>query len=205
MFRYDLPSFRPTGAGSTPGDDDDLRAVPAFTAEDERREIESLTLAELVRVQSDLAGLAPALLESLQPPSSSSAANTAIIAALEAELHKLPQADTEAYYRAVEKCPNQVGPKRKMIFLEASKNDVQATAAHLAEYWKARVELFGSTKAYLPMTLDGAMREEKMNLASWCVWRLLSHPDAAGRPVLFFCPGRRNFAEYSTTQELVSF
>lgn len=203
------------GPPSSKDDDDDLRSVPAFTAADERRDIESLTLADLVKVQSDLAGLT-SLLESLQPPSGGGHAvsNTAggniannnpalIITNLEAELHRLPQTDSEAYYQAVENCPHQVDHKRKMIFLRANNNDVRATAAHLAEYWKARVELFGNNNAYLPMTLGGAMRDEKMNLASRCVWQLLPYPDTAGRPVLFFCPGRRNFAEYSMTQEMV--
>lgn len=196
-------------------DDDDLRTVPAFTAEDERRDIESLTLADLVKLQADLAGLT-SLLESLQPPSGgggNAVGNTAdanvaninpslIITNLEAELHRLPKTDTEEYYQAAEKCPHQVDHKRKMIFLGANNNDVRATAAHIAEYWKARVEVFG-IKAYLPMTLGGAMGEEKMNLASRCVWQLLPYPDTSGRPVLFFCPGRRNFAEYSAMQEMV--
>ena len=200
---------------SSEDDDDDLCTVPAFTAEDERRDIESLTLADLVKVQADLAGLT-SLLDSLQPSSGggNAAGNTAggnvaninpslIITNLEAELHRLPQTDTEEYYKAVEKCPHQVDHKRKMIFLGAINNDVRATAAHIAEYWKARVEVFGKNKAYLPMTLGGAMGEEKMNLASRCVWQLLPYPDTAGRPVLFFCPSRRNFAEYSAMQEIV--
>ena len=54
------------------------------------------------------------------------------------------------------------------------------------------------------MTLAGAMKNEKINLATRCVWQLLPQADTAGRPVLFFCPGRRNFAEYTVEQEMVS-
>lgn len=201
--------------------DDGLRTVPAFTAEEEKRDIESLSLADLARVQSDLVGLT-SLLQPLGPSSSGvagAAATTNIdgngpthgsdinssITSLEAELHRLPQADSEAYYQAVEKCPDQVDYKRKLVFLDASRNDVQAAASKLAEYWKTRVEVFGTERAYLPMTLTGAMKDEVMHLASLrCVWRLLPQTDTAGRTVLFFCAGRRNYAEYSVTQEVVS-
>ena len=187
--------------------DQDFRSIPAFTAEEEKREIESLSFAEQARVQSDLVGLT-SLLESLQPPSQQESQSTKIsndaITSLEAQLHRLPRSDTEAYYAAAERCPDQISHKRKMIFLEANHNDVAAAAANLAEYWKVRVEVFGNEKAYLPMTLAGAMKDEKINLATRCVWQLLPRADTAGRPVLFFCPGRRNFVEYSAEQEMVS-
>ena len=132
--------------------------------------------------------------ESTTPPSQASK---------EAQVRRLPRSDTEAYYAAAARCPDQLTRKRKMLFLKANQNDLAGAAANLAEYWKTRVEVFGDDRAYLPMTLAGAMKDEKINLASRCVWQLLPRADTAGRPMLFFCPGRRNFAEYTVEQEMV--
>mmetsp|Transcript_4667 Transcript_4667/g.13205 ORF Transcript_4667/g.13205 Transcript_4667/m.13205 type:complete len:252 (+) Transcript_4667:101-856(+) len=202
-------------------DDGDFRKVPFFTAKEEWQEIASLTLADIVKVQSDLSGLSSVLV-SLQSSASASAGsglvvgsnNTAAAASLSAkvaiaqtfiEMPRLPPSSTEAYHRAVERCPDQVGPGRTLMFLEAENYDARAAAAKLAKYWEGRVAVFGEERAYLPMSLGGAMKDEAMNLATRGIWQLLTATDTAGRAILYFYPAKRNFAEYSIEQEYVSF
>ena len=193
-----------------PDDDGDLRKVPFFTAEEELREIASLTISDIAKIQSDLSGLSSVLVSLQQPPASSAAAAASLsaqaagVAQTNIELSRLPQAATAAYYRAVERCPAQAGPDRTLAFLEAENHDPRAAAVKLAKYWEARVALFGEERAYLPMTLGGAMKEEAMNLATRRIWQLLTATDAAGRAILLLTPARRNFSEYSIEQEFVS-
>ena len=198
---------------SNDDDDGDLRKVPFFTAEEELQEIASLSISDIAKIQSDLSGLSSVLV-SLQPSSSAAISGPGGAASLSAqavgiaqtniELSQLPQSATAAYYRAVERCPNEAGPDRTLMFLEAENHDPKAAAVKLAKYWEARVALFGEERAYLPMTLAGAMKEEAMNLATRRIWQLLAATDAAGRAIIFMTPSRRNFAEYSIEQEYVS-
>ena len=197
---------------SNDDDDGDLRKVPFFTAEEELHEIASLSISDIAKIQSDLSGLS-SVLASLQPSSSAAVSGPGGAASLSAqvriaqtniELSQLPQSATAAYYRAVERCPSEAGPERTLMFLEAENHDPKAAAVKLAKYWEARVALFGEERAYLPMTLAGAMKEEAMNLATRRIWQLLAATDAAGRAIIFLTPSRRNFAEYSIEQEYVS-
>ena len=194
-----------------PDDDGDLRKVPFFTAEEELREIASLSISDIAKIQSDLSGLSSVLVSLQQPPASSAttaaslSAQAAGVAQTNIELSRLPPSATAAYYRAVERCPAQAGPERTLAFLEAENHDPRAAAVKLAKYWEARVALFGEERAYLPMTLAGAVKDEALNLATRRIWQLLTATDTAGRAVLFMTPSRRNFAEYSIEQEYVSF
>lgn len=201
---------------SNDDDDGDLRKVPFFTAEEELQEIASLSISDIAKIQSDLSGLS-SVLASLLPSSSAAAAAASgpggVAASLSAqvgiaqtniEISRLPQSATAAYYRAVQCCPTEAGSDRTLRFLEAENHDPQAAAVKLAKYWEARVALFGEDRAFLPMTLGGAMKEEAMNLATRRIWQLLTATDAAGRAILFMTPARRNFSEYSIEQEFVS-
>ena len=210
------PNSASSGVSTDDDDDGDLRKVPFFTAEEELQEIASLSISDIAKIQSDLSGLS-SVLASLQPSSSAAAAAASgpggVAASLSAqvgiaqtniEISRLPQSATAAYYRAVQRCPTEAGPDRTLRFLEAENHDPKAAAVKLAKYWEARVALFGEDRAFLPMTLGGAMKEEAMNLATRRIWQLLTATDAAGRAILLLTPARRNFSEYSTEQEFVS-
>lgn len=59
----------------------------------------------------------------------------------------------------------------------------QAAAARLVYYWKIRRKFFGEHRAYLPMTLSGALAEDRSLFETGF---LAIHPkDARGRNVLF--------------------
>jgi hypothetical protein len=61
---------------------------------------------------------------------------------------------------------------------------MQAAIARVAQYWKNRRKIFGPRRAFLPMTLDGAMEENVANLEKGFLNCL--PPDLAGRQVIFF-------------------
>jgi len=193
-------------AAPLPNDENDNRDfwnVTPFTTEEEQQEIASLTIPEMAKIQSDLSGLS-SVLSSLQPATTLLTHSSLPNLAVAVELSRLPQQATRAYCQAVQRCPDQVGPSRTRLFLEAENNDPRAAAAKLAKHWEVRVALFGEERAYLPMTLAGALKDEAMNLATRRIWQLLTVTDTAGRAILYACPGRRNFAEYSVEQEYVS-
>jgi len=62
-----------------------------------------------------------------------------------------------AYAMAQEKCPGLCGEKFKLVFLRCEVFKVKRAVDRWIKYWDKRLDLFGKEKAFLPMTLDGAM------------------------------------------------
>ena len=116
-------------------------------------------------------------------------------------MRKLPSADTMAYYQAVSDCPDQVSPRRRMLFIECEENNVPLAARRLALHWRLRLDLFGPSRAFLPMTLCGAMQDEIEHIVKRPINQLLPSTDASGRAIMYTVATRRNFAEYSVKQE----
>ena len=193
------------------GNLEDVDCGPVFTAEDEQKELASLSISDIVKVQADLIGITVSA-SSLSLSSTNAAASTAgptysiptAIARLNQEMSKLPVTETNAYYHAVEACPQLVGHERKLMFLECDDTNGNAflAAKKMAKYWETRLVVFGPERCFLPMTLVGAMQDEARNMVNRRIWQLMPMTDSAGRAVLFFCPGRRNFAEYSFREEM---
>jgi hypothetical protein len=66
---------------------------------------------------------------------------------------------------------------------------VQAAARRVAHYWKCRRDIFGD-RAFLPMTLAGAMAEDLETLEKGLV--SVPPPDQHGRGVIFWHRTRMN-------------
>ena len=184
------------------GDDDNVDLAPAFTTQDENREMTSLTVHDIVSSQSDLRGNFPGPSGTMQE-SEMSLSNrdvTHLLSPLRRALSLLPASKTHAYHRAEVACPEQVSPERKAIFLEREDSNIDHASRRLARYWEYRSSLFGDL-CYQPMTLSGAMKEETSNLATRKVFQLMPVKDTSERAIIFISPGRRNFAEYSVRQE----
>jgi len=172
--------------------------ITVHTAEDEQNELASLSIAELAEIQSDVNGLTalvqPFHLEAMNLPLA--------LVAFDQVLSDLPASETAAYHRAVQLCPDQVAYERKLIFVEHEHGDVRLAAKAMAGYWTHRVRLFGPDKAFLPMTLSGAMKDEAMSICNRRVWEMVPVPDTAGRTIFYHAPCRRDFSQYSAEQEM---
>lgn len=176
--------------------DGNLLGLPTHSVGDEQRELASLSVAELAEIQSDVNGLpGPSFnLGSMDLPLA--------LANLNQEMSNLPATEKAAYHRAVELCPDQVSFDRKLIFLEHENGDARLAAKTMSGYWTRRVQLFGPDKAFLPMTLSGAMKDEVLHMSSRRLWEMAPVPDTAGRSILYHTPCRRDFSQYSFEQEM---
>ena len=195
----------------------DKQQAPAFTADDELRELQSLTVAEITDVMKDLHGpttdvggsatcsSAPKRRKSEKkergpPPQRHSSIEYHMD--LEQQLMELPPHAKASYIEACLKCPQLLTPEHKAAFLEHCDFDARSTATLLCEYWKVRVATFGPERAFLPMTLAGAMQDEVQGMIKHCPWYLLPDTDLSGRKVLFLNSARRNFEYLSEDQEV---
>lgn len=159
----------------------------------------SLSIAELAEVQSDVRGISGLL---AQPSNISALKFPLALPSLDQELMNLPAPESAAYNRAAVLCPDQVGDDRKLIFLEHENYNARLAAKTMAAYWTHRVQLFGPARAFLPMTLYGAMKDEAVNMSDRHLWAMVPVTDAAGRSIFYHTPGRRDFSQYSFEQEM---
>eukprot|EP00525_Craspedostauros_australis_P008589 CAMPEP_0198133176 /NCGR_PEP_ID=MMETSP1442-20131203/59429_1 /TAXON_ID= /ORGANISM="Craspedostauros australis, Strain CCMP3328" /LENGTH=290 /DNA_ID=CAMNT_0043794287 /DNA_START=673 /DNA_END=1545 /DNA_ORIENTATION=+ len=82
------------------------------------------------------------------------------LAEFDEELDRLP-ADQKTYYMlACERSPELVSSKDKLMFLRCKVFDVKSAVLRIVAYWEHRFTVFGPEKAFLPMTLDGALRDD---------------------------------------------
>ena len=163
----------------------DFEHQPKFTAEDDKRDLQSLTINDLVRLQADLTGMTAAGVPGEALGSQIQQDTAQLLASLDEELAKLPSDSAASYYQAVKKCPLEVSTERRLAFLECDANNATLAAKRLAGHWELRLEFLGPEKCYLPMVLAGAMAEEMVNIATRKVHRLLPCADAAGRGIIY--------------------
>ena len=121
---------------------------------------------------------------------------------LEREIAALPDRQTDAYRQAQRQCPDEISDRRKMAFVEYDNGSVAEAAIRMCKYWEQRLSAFGSERAFLPMTLAGAMKDEVVPMINFPIWRRLPVTDAAGRAILYGETSRRDFTKYSPEQEV---
>lgn len=91
----------------------------------------------------------------------------------------------EEYLRAKAAVPELVEQESPAIALLKATNWQAADAAkRLVDYWKLRVRVFGEERAFLPMSVDGAIRDDLEHLRKAFVFQL--DYDKTGRAVVFF-------------------
>jgi len=209
-----VPATFTTVDGRNNDDEDDDAQIPvdmepAYTPQDEQRDLASLTIADMVKVQSDLTGITLGMFDLRVDQMAAEAEATAASAnsmsealyLLDLELAKLPAAQTEVYRRALKDYPHLVTDERRMQFLECEEFDAALAARRLAKHWKLRMELFGSDRCFLPMTMAGAMKGEVEKVVERRIEQILPVTDTAGRAILYEDASRRNLAEYSMEEE----
>ena len=152
--------------------------APQITPEEGRREREGLSDDERQSIEADLFGGYDTLQEETESMRQKAPA------VLRTALSQIPVEMKSAYLEALEKAPDLVMNESKAIaFLRREKFDSYQAALRLIEYWKYRKLFFGS-KAFLPMTIDGALSEDVDTLKSGFM-NILPN-DRGGRPVFYY-------------------
>jgi hypothetical protein len=99
-------------------------------------------------------------------------------------IENMQDKDKADYVYALEHAPLLVRKESCIAdFLRSEKGIPEAAAKRLVDYWRIRREIFGRQRAFLPMTLQGAMSEDIDVLKAGVI--VLLPPDKHGRPVLF--------------------
>lgn len=97
-------------------------------------------------------------------------------------MNLVPMEDQIEYLEAMQKCPHLVASESPAsAFLRATNNNAFNAAKKLAFYWKMRKRCVGPYKAFLPMSLEGAMVDDAEYIGRG--HRVIGQ-DKHGRPVL---------------------
>lgn len=215
------------------------QSIPPFTLEDERRELATMSIDEIISVEKDLRGVQANLggmslssdptqregkvspptakkkkrcreatppskkKECLPPPPDDAVkATDADILRLDAELNTIEPSYKDAYLHACLHCPSEVNSRdRKAAFLEREGLNASRAALRLVAYWELRLSTFGADRAFLPMTIDGAIQDDVADMIQHCVVHVMPLTDTSGRAVVFYQPSRRNLAAFPIKQE----
>jgi phosphoribosylaminoimidazole carboxylase (NCAIR synthetase) len=153
-------------------------SAPIVTAEDETVEREALTGDERQTVRDEVYGT-----EVIMPETETMLTEgTALMAQA---LQAIPDTDKLAYLEALERAPELVQRESDpAAFLRCEKYDYWAAAHRLVKYWNVRKMVFGSERAFLPMTQTGAMLEDMVYLQKGL--SLVLADDKFGRSVVYW-------------------
>lgn len=151
--------------------------APRFTDAEDEREVAELSQEEKDAILADALGLS-AETENDQDISPE------LIDRFHDQMDQIPLEQKTIYTRAQEQCPLVVAaesdPER---FLRSRNYDPKAAASLMAIYWEKRYEFF-EERAFLPMTLSGAMEADVDVLRGIPNWFRTLPDDEHGRGVL---------------------
>ena len=114
---------------------------------------------------------------------------------LDSAVDLLPANERNAYDGALKACPELVTFDHKLSFVEMTDGDTVEAARRMARYWTSRVDVFGRDKAYLPMTLSGAMKDDVGRMQKSEAKSVLPVRDSAGRVIMFVDPQNLDYSE----------
>jgi len=180
--------------------------VPRFTDEDDAKERASLTEDEIKKIQLDLFGELSSKTtvmrtqqrrqQQQQQQRNPSTVTVGIDVVDDVEdyiVEKIPPEEKADYLEALERCPRVVENESPVLaFLKCEDFNAKAAAERLVRYWRERRFLFGEEKAFLPIRLHQAMRDDLDMLERGTI--LLLPDDARGRTVVYY---DRNRVDYS--------
>lgn len=107
------------------------------------------------------------------------------LSVMEDAIAEIPEMEKADYLEALERAPQLVERESNPVaFLRFEGYNAWSAAKRLVDYWKVRKASFGADKAFLSMTLDGAMADLRPNLEKG-ICKILPD-DASGRAVLFW-------------------
>jgi hypothetical protein len=114
----------------------------------------------------------------------------------EDELKRVPDQEKISLMQAEEKCPELLTDDFKLMFLRCEVFQAKLAAERYAHYWDKRVEVFGPEKAFEPLTLVGAVRDDKETIRIGII-SLMKEKDPEGRSIIFFDVARQDRTKYS--------
>lgn len=170
--------------------------APMFTKEQEDSERTTATEEEKEAASKDIYGD-----ETIDE--TASMVSDAALALFMQEMEAIPDDEKKGYLLALERCPLIIEQESDPVrFLRTEDYDAQRAAIRLAKYWEARIDLFGEERAFLRMTLDGAMAAD-----AHCFQELgdANHQlprDERGRAVYFTDKCRSTNERLSKTEQL---
>jgi hypothetical protein len=157
--------------------------APFVTPEQEKEEFNSFSEAEREKIHRDLHGIAKDTCDEsaeLLPDSLIHA-----LPLLQEALDAIREDEKAEYMEALERAPDLVTRESPAeLFLRVEALDAWAAARRLVYYWKLRREFFGPELAFLPMTMEGAMRNDQDLFDLGFISILPS--DESGRAVIYW-------------------
>mmetsp|Transcript_20556 Transcript_20556/g.37357 ORF Transcript_20556/g.37357 Transcript_20556/m.37357 type:complete len:510 (+) Transcript_20556:2-1531(+) len=181
----------------------DLLDAPKFTEEDEMAEIVSTTEEERLQTLSYLFG---DLCEISQPKKKVNRvkinAQQDAVSEMRSAINSIPVKRKQAMVQAMRKCSlAEFSEKRMKQFLHREGGNAERAANRFVRYWQKRHQLFGTDKFCLPMTLEGALRDDAVALECGG-FKILPKPDASGRPIMLGAPHCHTRVGYDTESML---
>lgn len=154
--------------------------APRYTTEQEKAERSDLTFSERLKLEADVFGLETSWL----PQAEQSLPR--LVEQVEQEVGRYALEQKNAFMQAIERCPDVVIAESHPIkFLRAVEYDPQLAARQILDFWSFRLELFGPERAFLPMTLQGAMADDLPYLeGAWQLNYMTPVRDLKGRKIL---------------------
>ena len=117
--------------------------------------------------------------------------------AFDAQVEQLPEDTRASLFQAQEKCPDQLTKEFKLMFLRSEVFNVDLAAKRYASYWDKRIEVCGPEKAFLPLTLSGALKDDDVALSIGFVNYLAGFKDPKGRGIIYIEPGMQDRTKYT--------
>jgi hypothetical protein len=111
------------------------------------------------------------------------------------EIQKIPDANKKNLVQAQQTCP-QLVIDLQLLFLRSEVFNADLAAARFANYWDKRVQVFGTQKAFQPLTLNAALCDDMVALKIGLL-RLTGAKDPKGRVILFIDPSRQDRTKYT--------
>lgn len=107
------------------------------------------------------------------------------LAEFELALDDISDDEKRGYLLAKEEGPAECDDAHKLMFLRCEVFDVERAVVRFVKYWNARVAVFGRDKAFLPLTSDGALKDDIESINAGYL-QVANKSDPDGRAVLCF-------------------
>jgi hypothetical protein len=113
----------------------------------------------------------------------------------ETEIEKLAADTKHNLLQAQKQCPELLTHDFKLMFLRCEVFNADLAATRYAKYWDKRVEIFGTKKAFMPLTLSKALKDDIVALSTG-YFSLTGSKDTSGRSIIFIDLSKQDKSKY---------